>query len=112
MSKFISEDDLSTFEGWLEGIQGIDPTTASPDVLAAWRDIYDEMRKNPTPKVGLMDFKPLAPGEHRYAVAIRDGSGLKRPSFAVSAQRRFPPPWSVEELEACFVVKDSLGAIS
>jgi hypothetical protein len=23
--------------------------------------------------------------------------------------RRFPPPWSVEELEACFVVKDSAG---
>jgi hypothetical protein len=23
------------------------------------------------------------------------------------ADRRFPPPWSVEELEACFVVKDS-----
>jgi hypothetical protein len=22
-------------------------------------------------------------------------------------QRRFPPPWSVEELEACFVVKDN-----
>jgi hypothetical protein len=22
---------------------------------------------------------------------------------------RFPPPWSVEELEACFVVKDSAG---
>jgi hypothetical protein len=21
-------------------------------------------------------------------------------------ERRFPPPWSVEELEACFVVKD------
>jgi hypothetical protein len=21
--------------------------------------------------------------------------------------RRFPPPWSVDELEACFVVKDS-----
>jgi hypothetical protein len=21
--------------------------------------------------------------------------------------RRFPPPWSVEELEACFVVRDS-----
>jgi hypothetical protein len=21
--------------------------------------------------------------------------------------RRFPPPWTVEELEACFVVKDS-----
>ena len=24
-----------------------------------------------------------------------------------AAARRFPPPWSVEELEACFVVRDS-----
>ena len=24
-------------------------------------------------------------------------------------QRRFPPPWTVEELDACFVVKDSAG---
>jgi hypothetical protein len=23
--------------------------------------------------------------------------------------RRFPPPWSVDELDACFVVKDSSG---
>jgi len=23
--------------------------------------------------------------------------------------RRFPPPWTVEELEACFVVKDRTG---
>jgi hypothetical protein len=23
--------------------------------------------------------------------------------------RRFPPPWSIEELEACFVVNDSAG---
>jgi len=23
--------------------------------------------------------------------------------------RRFPPPWSLDELEACFVVKDSAG---
>jgi hypothetical protein len=23
--------------------------------------------------------------------------------------RRFPPPWSVDELEACFVVADSAG---
>jgi hypothetical protein len=23
--------------------------------------------------------------------------------------RRFPPPWSVEELDGCFVVKDSAG---
>jgi hypothetical protein len=25
------------------------------------------------------------------------------------AERRFPPPWSVEELDACFIVKDSGG---
>jgi hypothetical protein len=23
--------------------------------------------------------------------------------------RRFPPPWSIEELEACFVVRDNSG---
>jgi hypothetical protein len=25
------------------------------------------------------------------------------------ATRRFPPPWSVEELDACFIVKDGTG---
>jgi hypothetical protein len=25
------------------------------------------------------------------------------------ADRRFPPPWSVEDMGACFVVKDSSG---
>jgi hypothetical protein len=24
-------------------------------------------------------------------------------------ERRFPPPWSVEELEACFIVTDNAG---
>jgi hypothetical protein len=23
--------------------------------------------------------------------------------------RRFPPPWSIDELEACFIVKDNAG---
>jgi len=27
----------------------------------------------------------------------------------LGALRRFPPPWSVDELEACFVVKDASG---
>jgi hypothetical protein len=26
-----------------------------------------------------------------------------------TAARRLPPPWSIEELEACFVVKDAHG---
>jgi hypothetical protein len=25
------------------------------------------------------------------------------------ASRRFPPPWTVEELDACFIVKDASG---
>jgi hypothetical protein len=25
------------------------------------------------------------------------------------AERRFPPPWTVEETEACFIVKDHNG---
>jgi hypothetical protein len=27
----------------------------------------------------------------------------------VSSARRFPPPWSVEELDACFIVTDGAG---
>jgi hypothetical protein len=25
-------------------------------------------------------------------------------------ERRFPPPWSIDELEACFVARDHTGA--
>jgi len=28
---------------------------------------------------------------------------------AVVTTRRFPPPWSVDELDACFVVRDHNG---
>ncbi len=28
---------------------------------------------------------------------------------AVTQERHFPPPWKVEELEACFIVTDSAG---
>jgi hypothetical protein len=53
MSKFISGDDLDTFEGWLN-YRGYDPTMLAPDDLAKWREVYDEIRKRPHPKVGLM----------------------------------------------------------
>jgi hypothetical protein len=39
VSDFISEDDLSTFEGWLR-YQGIDAATTTPDELADWRDMF------------------------------------------------------------------------
>jgi hypothetical protein len=76
MRDFISEDDLSTFEGWLK-YQGIDAATTTPDELATWRDMFDEARErsSATPKVGLMKLRRV-PGEHRYAVALREGPDL------------------------------------
>jgi hypothetical protein len=74
--EFISEDDLETFEGWLR-YQGFDAATLTPDDLAEWRGMFDEVRKRSsvTAKVGLMKLQPV-PGEHRYAVAVREGSDL------------------------------------
>ncbi len=76
MQEFISEDDLKTFEGWLS-YQAGDAATATPDELAMWRGLFDELTKCSlaTPKVGLMQLRP-EPGEHRYAVAVREGSDL------------------------------------
>jgi ribosomal protein L30 len=72
--EFISEDDLKTFEGWLR-YQAIDPLALTPDELAQWRAIFDKISKSPTPKSGLMKLRSV-PGEHRYAVAVREGSDL------------------------------------
>src|ERR1019366_9364697 len=74
VQEFVSEDDLNTFEGWLR-YQAVDAATTPPDELAMWRDLFDEKRERSlaSPKVGLMNL-PAVPGEHRYAVAVREGS--------------------------------------
>jgi len=74
--EFISEDDVHTFEGYLR-YQGIDAATATPADLAIWRGIFDRAteRRLADPKVGLMKLQPV-PGEHRYAVAVCEGSDL------------------------------------
>lgn len=76
MLEFISEDDLDTFEGWLR-YQAIDAGTTTPEELAMWRSLFDEGRARSLayPKVGQMKL-PAVPGEHRYAVAVREGSVL------------------------------------
>jgi len=76
MQDFISEDDLSTFEGWLR-YQAVDLTAATADERAFWRTTFDEAREraSATPKVGRMKL-PTRPGEYRYAVAVREGSDL------------------------------------
>lgn len=76
MPKFVSEDDVSTFEGWLK-YQAVDSEATSPEDIEMWRGIYEEShaRALATPKVGLMKLKAI-PGEYRYAVAVRKESGL------------------------------------
>lgn len=76
MQEFISEDDLKTFEGWLR-YQGIDAATTAPEELQMWQAFFDEARKRSAtmPKVSLMKLQPI-PGEHKYAVAVREGSDL------------------------------------
>jgi len=76
MDDFISEDDLLTFDGWLK-YQGYNPATLTADELAIWHETYNEVTRDceSTPKVGLMKLR-RAPGEEKYAVAIRDGTAL------------------------------------
>jgi len=71
-SEFISEDDLEVFEKWLK-YQGAPRETLAPEELEEWGRAFDEVRKSAgaTPKVGLMKIR-RAPGEHAYAVAVRD----------------------------------------
>jgi len=76
VQEFISEDDLKTFEGWLR-YQAVDAETTTPEELERWRRYFAEASEGcaANPKVGLMKLKPV-PGERRYAVAVREASGL------------------------------------
>ena len=74
MEEFISEDDLQTFEGWLR-YQAVDASTTPPEDLERWRAVFDEVRSATRARVGLMKLQPV-PGEHRYAVAVRDDDVL------------------------------------
>jgi hypothetical protein len=66
--EFFSEEKLETFDGWLE-YQGA--TGATGQERAEWQRLFDELKANPTPRVGLMKLRRV-PGEYKYAVAIRD----------------------------------------
>jgi hypothetical protein len=73
---FISEEDLQTFEGWLN-YQGIDPSTTESEDLAIWRREFEEASQRHELRriVGVMKLRQV-PGEYRYAVAERDGANL------------------------------------
>jgi hypothetical protein len=74
VDEFISEDDLQIFEKWLK-YQAVDPS--STEELARWRRHFEEAKQQvaANPKVGIMKLLAV-PGEHRYAVAVREPDGL------------------------------------
>jgi len=77
MPAFISERDLEDFDGRLR-YQAVDKDSLTPEQATTWATLYRESRQRAAgvPKVGRMAFKPMAAGEHRYAVAVRDAEGL------------------------------------
>ena len=44
-----------------------------------------------------------------HAGRLSGACGRKREGIRPLTGRRFPPPWSIEQLEECFVVADSNG---
>jgi hypothetical protein len=59
----------------------------------------------------------LQPCGHRIEVAISSGGSMavwrdQRPADLgdlALMSRRFPPPWTAEETDACFIVRDGNG---
>jgi hypothetical protein len=89
MDRDFIEDELNTFEGWLR-YQHFSLTEMSPDELVTLRRLFDDtMREKANRRpMGRMKLKPLAPGELRYAVAVREADGL----WLVLWIRRSPEP--------------------
>jgi|SRR5579872_160060 len=72
-SQFLSEDDLSTFEGWLK-YQAIEPTSLPEAELATWKSLYKASRKlaDTQPQIGLMKLKLMQGDERRFGIATRE----------------------------------------
>ena len=78
MDRDCTEDELNTFEGWVR-YRYFNLTAMSSDELAKLRRVFDDdmMREKPSRRpLGRMNLNPMAPGELRYAVAVRETDGL------------------------------------
>lgn len=75
--RFISEDELDSFEGWLR-YQAVDAASLSAAELAGWRGMFDVKKTSGAllPKIGLMKFRPLRLAEYRYGVAVEEAGQL------------------------------------
>lgn len=74
--EYVSEDDLSTYEGWLK-YQAINLSALTEEEATGVREMFDDAvkRRKTARKVGRMKLN-VQPGESKYAVAIRDGEDL------------------------------------
>jgi hypothetical protein len=77
VDKFISEDDLKSFDGWLR-YQAVDATAITPEELATWRGIFEDARQRGAvnPEMGLRKLQPIL-REYRYAVVVNDFADLR-----------------------------------
>ena len=72
-------DDLDTFEGWLKHHQ-YDVQGQPSDIVARWRTEFDAgQARRKAARSAFCFTKPCPSGEHRYAIAIEDGSDLRLP---------------------------------
>lgn len=87
--RFIDEDELRTFEGWMR-YQAWDSSTLCAEERAQKRREFEETmtKAAAVPKVGAMKLRPMSPGEFRYAVAIRKNGCL----WLTHWVRRSPKP--------------------
>src|ERR1700732_686192 len=83
MPDFTSEDDLSTFEGWLKYQVG--DTVLSSDELETWRGVYEECQ--PASPVGLMRWPRFFEQNFRVAKWGRR-PGVKLPCGAAAGRSR------------------------
>ena len=73
-----------------------------------------DRRDRRTWRVVTAELDKAAAGADTTGVANRGAPGAdyraRRMSAAVTTRRRFPPPWTIEEMnEACFIVRDKNG---
>jgi hypothetical protein len=62
----------------------------------------------PTPALRASNSN-MAPAPHTPAADHSNAGWARRHVTSAASANRFPPPWTVEELDACFVVKDGTG---
>jgi hypothetical protein len=66
-----------TFEDWLE-LQGFELAGAPDETVASWHRVFDKAQIDiAAARQSVMFSKPCPPNEHRYGIALEDGTELR-----------------------------------